>query len=167
MLNSDNENGSALNLTPEHFGASKSLSKHTISLSQNRIEVILLPLLSQKMLNMLSDSSKFSQISVSDDKQLNFIVVNVKERVTDLVKVLKKSEAISETVYENLKLWGSRFGILYGLSEVHKRSGENCPPCRLNMSGVKTSSYDLARLLAPQLEPINTNMYTVKNSFRF
>ena len=53
---------------------------------------------------MLSDSSKFSQISVSDDKQLNFIVVNVKERVTDLVKVLKKSEAISETVYENLKL---------------------------------------------------------------
>ena len=104
MLNSDNENGSALNLTPEHFGASKSLSKHTISLSQNRIEVILLPLLSQKMLNMLSDSSKFSQISVSDDKQLNFIVVNVKERVTDLVKVLKKSEAISETVYENLKL---------------------------------------------------------------
>ena len=63
-----------------------------------------MPLLSQKMLNMLSDSSKFSQISVSDDKQLNFIVVNVKERVTDLVKVLKKSEAISETVYENLKL---------------------------------------------------------------
>ena len=63
-----------------------------------------MPLLSQKMLNMLSDSSKFSQISLSDDKQLNFIVVNVKERVTDLVKVLKKSEAISETVYENLKL---------------------------------------------------------------
>ena len=63
-----------------------------------------MPLLSQKMLNMLSDSSKFSQISVSDDKQLNFIVVNVKERITDLVKVLKKSEAISETAYENLKL---------------------------------------------------------------
>ena len=56
------------------------------------------------MLNMLSDSSKFSQISVSDDKQLNFIVVNVKERITDLVKVLKKSEAISETAHENLKL---------------------------------------------------------------
>ena len=35
------------------------------------------------------------------------------------------------------------------------------------MSGVKTSSYYLVRLLAPQLEPITTNMYTVKNSFRF
>lgn len=90
---------------------------------------------------MLSNSSKFSQVSVSDDKQLNFIFVNAEERDADLLKLLKKSEAISETAYENLKLRGSRFGILYGLSKVHKQSGENCPPCRLNMSGVKTSSY--------------------------
>ena len=45
---------------------------------------------------------------------MNFIV-NVEKHITDLLKDLKNSEVISETVYKSLKPRGSRFGILYGL----------------------------------------------------
>ena len=35
------------------------------------------------------------------------------------------------------------------------------------MAAIKTSTYNLAKFLVPLLEPITTNMYTVKNSFGF
>ena len=35
------------------------------------------------------------------------------------------------------------------------------------MSAIKTPTYNLVRFLVPLLEPIATNMYTVKNSFEF
>ena len=94
---------------------------------------------------------------------MNFIV-NVEEHIVDLLKMFKKSEVISENVYKNLKLRGSRLGIFYGLCKVHKQLVENCPPCRLTMPGVK-SSYNLAKFLVPLLELITANTYTVKNSF--
>ena len=72
------------------------------------------------MRNILSDSRKFSQVSVTEDKQSNFIV-NVEKHITDVLKNLQKSEVISATVYKRLKPTSSRFGILYGLSKVHKQ----------------------------------------------
>ena len=35
------------------------------------------------------------------------------------------------------------------------------------MSAIKTPTYKLAKFLVPLLEPITTNMYTIKNSFEF
>ena len=35
------------------------------------------------------------------------------------------------------------------------------------MSATKTPTYNLANFLVPLLDPITTNMYTVKNSFAF
>ena len=35
------------------------------------------------------------------------------------------------------------------------------------MSAIKTPSYNLAKFLVPLLEPITTNIYTLKNSFEF
>ena len=49
------------------------------------------------MQNTSSGSSKFSQVSATDDKQLNFIV-NDEKHITDHLKDLKKSEVISETI---------------------------------------------------------------------
>ena len=66
-----------------------------------------------------------------------------------------------------MKPRGSRFGILYGLCKVHKQLVDNCPPFRPIMSAIKTPTYNLAKFLVPLLEPITTNMYTVKNSFEF
>ena len=51
----------------------------------------------EKMRNILSDSRKFNQVSAAKDKQLNFIV-NVEKHITDLLKDLKISEVISETI---------------------------------------------------------------------
>ena len=65
------------------------------------------------MRNILSDSGKFTQVTVTEDKPLNFIV-NVEKHIADLLKDLKISEVISETVYKSLKPRGSKFGILYG-----------------------------------------------------
>ena len=94
------------------------------------------------MRNILTDSSKFTHVSVDEDKQLNFIV-NVEKHVTGLLKDLKNSEVISETVYKSLKNRGSRFGIPYCLSKVHKQLVDNCPPFRPIMSAIKTPIYHI------------------------
>ena len=78
-LNSSNENGAPLNLAPEEFAALKSLSKNKRLIIQksdkgNSFAIIGRSNHLQKMPNVLSDSSKFTQVSVAADKQLNFIV---------------------------------------------------------------------------------------------
>ena len=118
------------------------------------------------MRNMLSDSSKFNQVSVVEDKQLNFIV-NVEKYITDLLRDLKNSEIIFETVYKSLKPRGSRFAIFYGLCKVQKQLVGICPSFIPIMSATKTPTYNLANFLVPLLDPITTNMYTLKNSFEF
>ena len=97
---------------------------------------------------------------------MNFIV-NVEKDITDLLKDLKNSKVIFETVCKSLKPRGSRFGILFGLCKVHKQLVDNCPPFRPIMSAIKTPTYKLAKFLVPLLEPITTNIYTIKNSFEF
>ena len=116
------------------------------------------------MRNIVSNSSKLTQVSVAEDKQVDFIV-NVEKHITDLLKDLKNSEVISETVYKSLKPRGSSFGILYGLCKVHKQFADKCPPFRPIMSAIKTPTNNLAKFLVLLLQPITTNMYTVKNSF--
>ena len=62
------------------------------------------------MQNILPDSSKFTQESLTEDKQLN-VIVKVEKHITDLLKDLKISEVISETVYKSLISRGSKFDI--------------------------------------------------------
>ena len=83
----------------------------------------------EKMRNILSDSTKFSQLFVAEDKQLNFIV-NVEKHITGLLKDLKNSEVISEIVYKSSKPRGCGFGILYCLCKAPKHLLHNCPPFR-------------------------------------
>ena len=71
--NSYNENGAPLNSTPEEFAALKSLSKNKNLIFQksdksNSIAIIDKSDYLEKMQNILSDSSKFTQVSVSKDK---------------------------------------------------------------------------------------------------
>ena len=108
----------------------------------------------------------FTQVSVAEDKQLNF-TFNVEKHITDLLKDLKNFEVISETVYKGLKPRAFRFGVLHGLCKVRQQSTDNCPPFRPIMSEIKTPTYNLAKVLVPFLEPVTTNMYTAKNGFGF
>ena len=88
---------------------------------------------------------------------------NFEKKLTDLLKQLKASEAISEIDYKKLK--GSSFGVLYGLCKTHKKVLHKCPPFRPILSAIKTPSYNLAKILVPLFEPITKNNFAVKNSF--
>ena len=44
---------------------------------------------------------------------------------------------------------------------------DNCPSFRSILSSTKVLSYDIAKHLVPVLEPITTNKFTIKNSFKF
>ena len=110
------------------------------------------------MRNILSHSSKFTQVSVAEDKQLKFNV-NVEKHIADLLKDLKNSEGI----YKSLRPRGSRFGIINDLCKVHRQLLDNCPSFRRIMSAIKTATYYLAKFLVSLLELITGNMYTVKN----
>ena len=118
------------------------------------------------MRNILFNSSKFTQVSVTKDKQLN-VIVNVERHIADLLKNLKTSEVISETFYKSLEPRVSKFVILYCLSKVHKQLFDNYPPFRPIMSAIKMPTYNLGKFLVPLLELITTNTYKVKNSFEF
>ena len=90
----------------------------------------------EKMRNILFNSSKFTQVSVTKDKQLN-VIVNIEKHIADLLKNLKIFEVISETFYKSLEPRGSKFVILYCLSKVHKQLFDNYPPFRPIMSAIK------------------------------
>ena len=91
------------------------------------------------MRNILSDSSKLSEVFVTNEKHLNFLV-KIQKQITDLLKQLNDSQVISNTEYKKLKPRGSRFGILYGLCKIHKSFIDNCPPFRTILSAIKTPS---------------------------
>ena len=94
-------------------------------------------------------------------------IVNFETHITSLIKDLRISEVISEVVYKGLIPQVSRFGILYGLCKVRKQLVDNCPLFRPIMSAIKTPTYNLAKFLVSLLQPITTNMYTVKSSLEF
>ena len=115
-FNSCNENSALLNLTKEEFALLKSLSKNEsfiIQKSDNRnsIAIIAKDGYLQKIQNILSDSSKFSEICAANEKHFIFLV-NMEKQITYLLKLLNDSQVTSDTQYKKLKPRGSRFGIL-------------------------------------------------------
>ena len=56
---------------------------------------------------LLKDSSKFKNIPIAPNKDLNYII-NSEKRVTDLLKKLKNKNAISEESYNKLRPVGSK-----------------------------------------------------------
>ena len=114
----------------------------------------------------LKDSSKFKNIPVAPNKDVNY-VINSEKRVSDLLKKLKNKNAISEETYNKLKPVGSKRGTLYGSAKVHKPLINGLPPFRLILSAIGTPTYKLAKFLVPVLSDITQNEFTVKDSFTF
>ena len=52
---------------------------------------------------------------------------------------------------------------MYRSCKAPKASVENCPSFRWNLSALSTPSYKLAKFLVPDLKPLSTNEFTVKN----
>ena len=77
----------------------------------------------------LKDSSKFKNIAVAPNKDLNYII-NSEKRVIDLLKKYKNENAISEETNNKLRPVGSKLGTLYGSAKVHKPLINGLPPFR-------------------------------------
>ena len=74
---------------------------------------------------------------------------------------------MTEINMKSLKPVGTRPGVMYGSSKVHKASVGNCPPFRPILSALNTPTYKLAKFLVPILKPLTTNEFTVKGPFHF
>ena len=72
-----------------------------------------------------------------------------------------------EKEYELIYPRGSRPGILYGSSKVHKPVINNCPKFSPILSTIGTPTYKLAKALVPILSPLTSNDVLVENTFLF
>ena len=80
--------------------------------------------------------------------------------------MLKKGK-ISASEFEKLNPVGSRPGILYGLSKVHKPLVNGLPKMRPILSAIGTAAYSVAKFLVPILAPIANGPSSITNSFEF
>ena len=116
------------------------------------------------MNDILSDQKKFSKVSLKDDTLLNF-AINQEKHVDKVLKKFVESKSMTEKTRKFLKPVGTRTGIVYGSSKVHKASEGNCPPFWAISSALNTPTYKLAKNLVPILKPLTTNEFT--DSFHF
>ena len=80
-----------------------------------------------KMKVILSDLSKFQELSIDQNKVLNHIV-HMEDRITDVLKRFKNKKMISEKKYEDLYPVGSSPGILHSRAKIHKPIKNGFPP---------------------------------------
>ena len=120
-FNSHNKGSATLNLTKNYNLIIQKSDKGNFIAIINKDDYLL------KMSNILSDSSKFSEICIAKEQNLNFLI-NIEKQITDLLKQLNDSQEISDTKCKKLTPRGSRFDILYGLCEIHKSFIDNFPP---------------------------------------
>ena len=116
--------------------------------------------------DLLSDTTKFKVVNIKSGKEIRHII-NQEVRFHKVLEKLRKQKKISQQEYEKLNPIGSRPGILYGLSKVHKPLVNGLPKIRPILSAIGTAGYNLAKFLTPILSPVANGPYTVSNNFVF
>ncbi|XP_037787640.1 uncharacterized protein LOC119583240 [Penaeus monodon] len=111
----------------------------------------------QKILNILSDHTKFKRITTEVSTHLLYL----EDKLKRLLRIIKTSG--NESTYNFLMTSGSRPGLLYGLPKVHKPN----IPLRPIISSIGTFNYNTAKFLVPIISPLTTNQYTIENSTTF
>ena len=103
------------NLAPFEFKALKRLSKSKNIVIQKAVKgnaVVILDRCSyiSAIEEILYGNYKFSKLNIPARKEINHII-NLKERITSEVKLIKNKEIIDKSTYKNLKPVGSRPGV--------------------------------------------------------
>ena len=75
----------------------------------------------------------------------------------------QKSEKEKNDLYPS----GSKPGVLYGLSKIHKALEDGTPSFRPILSAIGTPAYSVAKFYDQLLKPLTSNDYTIKDSFSF
>ena len=112
-----------------------------------------------KVENILNDTTKFKQITEDTFK----FITRLEDKLGRLLRKLLKLKIINNDTFNFVFKSGSSPGILYGLPKTHKKE----TPVRPVLSTIGTFNYNLAKFFVPLLEPITTNIYSLKNSFEF
>ena len=112
------------NLPKAEFDALKSLIRNKELIIQKADKGNTVVLLNRKdyiskMKLILADTSKFKKIRIDDSKVLNHLI-QMENKIVELLKRLKEKQEISDKVYKELCPTGSKPGILYGLCKIHK-----------------------------------------------
>ena len=159
------------NLSSEELSALKSLMSNKNIIIQkadkgNTVVITDREKYLQGVKNVISDTSKFIQLSIPPDKYINYIV-NVEKKFRQLFKELYDNDKINKEEFDRICPIGSKPGILYGNPKVHKPVVNNLPKFRPILSAINTPGYNLAKFLIPILQPLTENEFTVKDSFSF
>ena len=112
---------------------------------------------------ILNGNSKFSKLDIPAGKD----IVNLEKRITSELKLLKDKKIIDKSTYKSIKPVGSRPGILYGSSKIHKETRNGLRTFCPVLSAIDTPTYKLAKFLLKFLTPSTANEYAVIDSFHF
>ena len=125
--------------------------------------VVLLDRLSYttKINNILNDHTKFQKVDCENWYKLIF---KIEDKIYRFLSSLKTKNIISDSIYSDLYVSSSSYGLLYGLPKVHK--GPTLP-LRPILAAYNLPNYKLAKYLVSLLSHLTTNSYSIKNSFDF
>ena len=116
--------------------------------------------------DILSDTTKFKKANIASGKEIRHILNQEKKFKLVLNDLLAKNK-ISKSEFEKMNPVGSRPGILYGLSKVHKSLVNGLPKMRPILSAIGTAAYGVAKFLVPLLSPIANGPFAITNTFDF
>ena len=120
------------------------------------------------MENILKDKTKFEKVDIKTST-LNF-QVNHEKCINEISKSLKSSGNLTDKQLKtkskkNVKYFGSRPGVFYGLCKVRKAIVDVSPSFRPILSAIGTPTYKIAKFLVAILSCLIINEFTVKDSF--
>ena len=148
-------------ITKQHIHALKELKKENVVVMKpdkgsgavilDREEYV------QKMLAILSDTSKFEKLDKTED------VDNIEKRIARHLELLLKLGMIDEKAFRSLKPSGTTTPQLYGLPKTHK----NDIPLRPVLSMANSPYHKLARWLVHLLTPVKHrhSKFAIKDTF--
>ena len=117
-----NDQSTSKNLTASEFKALRYMSKKN-NVTQKVDKCYTIVILDKDFLSaieeILNDHTKFFNLDIPAGKEINYIT-NLEKIITSDLKLLKDKEIIDTATYKNIKLVGSRPGVLYGLKKVRQ-----------------------------------------------
>ena len=116
-----------------------------------------------KMTQLISDSSKFENITLSIEKYTR----KIEDKVNNFLRKIKDVITLDDKDLKFLHASGSAPGILYGLPKVHKKDFSTKFQFRPIFAAYNNPCFKLAKYLVNVLAPFSTNEYTVTISFSF
>lgn len=122
---------------------------------QNRSEY------TEKMLAILSDTTKFKQLPAQTDAIKT--VRTQEDKINRFLRKLLDKNVITKSQYNDLYCSGTSLGTMYGLPKVHKHG----TPLRPILTTYSTPSYKLSKFIIPLLQPCISNAHTASNSYDF